>query len=119
LHELIVNAVVHGNLRVETGRSADWADLAKRQASLAEALADPTRSTRKVTISAYWRADEVVVVIVDEGTGYDVSALRAATPGSGRGLRLARMMGRVDVLSGGSRTTVTMETQLPLKEGSA
>ncbi len=119
LHELIVNAVVHGNLRVEAGRSGDWADLAKRQATLAEALADPLRSACMVTIAAYWRAGEVVVAIADEGEGYDVSAPRAATPGSGRGLRLAGMVGRVDVLSGGSRTTITMETQLPSKEGSA
>ena len=119
LHELIVNAVVHGNLGVEAGRSGDWADLAKRQASLAEALADPSRSTRMVTIAAYWRAGEVIVAIADEGEGYDVSAPRVATPGSGRGLRLARMVGRVDVLSGGSQTTITMETQRPSKEGAA
>ncbi len=117
LHELIVNAVVHGNLRVEAGRSGDWADLAKRQATLADALADPSRSMRMVTIAAYWRAGEVAVAIADEGGGYDVSAPRVATPGSGRGLHLARMVGRVDVLSGGSQTTITMETQLPSKEG--
>ncbi len=119
LHELIVNAVFHGNLRVQAGRSGDWADLAKRQATLADALADPSRATRMVTIAAYWRAGEAVVAITDEGAGYDVSAPRVATPGSGRGLPLARMVGRVDVLSGGSRTTITMETQLPSKEGTA
>ena len=97
----------------------DWADLAKRQATLADALADPSRATRMVTIAAYWRAGEVVVAIADEGEGYDVSAPRVAALGSGRGLRLARMVGRVDVLSGGSRTTITMETQLPSKEGAA
>jgi signal transduction histidine kinase len=72
-----------------------------------------------VTIAAYWRADDVVVAIVDEGEGYDVSAPRVTKSGSGRGLRLARMVGRVDVLSGGSRTTITMKTQLPSKEGTA
>jgi Histidine kinase-like ATPase domain len=119
LHELIVNAVIHGNLRVEAGRSVDWADLAKRQATLDDALTDPSRTTRMVTIAAYWRADDVVVAIVDEGEGYDVSAPRVTKSGSGRGLRLARMVGWVDVLSGGSRTTITMKTQLPSKEGAA
>ena len=121
LHELIVNAVIHGNLRVQAGRCVDWADLAKRQATLAEALTDPSRATRMVTIAAYWRPGGVVVAIAaDEGEGYDVSAPRVAALGSGRGLRLARMVGRVDVLSGGSRTTITMETQLlPSKEGTA
>ena len=119
LHELIVNAVIHGNLRVQAGRCVDWADLAKRQATLADALTDPSRATRMVTIAAYWRAGGVVVAIADEGEGYDVSAPRVAALGSGRGLRLARMVGRVDVLSGGSRTTITMETQLPSKEGTA
>jgi phosphoserine phosphatase RsbU/P len=117
LHELIVNAVIHGNLRVEAGRSVDWADLAKRQATLDDALTDPSRTTRMVTIAAYWRADDVVVAIVDEGEGHDVSAPRVTKSGSGRGLRLARMVGRVDVLSGGSRTTITLKTQLPSKEG--
>jgi hypothetical protein len=119
LHELIVNAVLHGNLRVEAGRSGDWADLAKRQATLVDALADPSRSARIVTVAAYWRAGEVVVAIADEGEGYDVSAPRLVTPGSGRGLQLARMVGRVDILSGGSLTTITMVAQLPSKEGSA
>jgi hypothetical protein len=113
LHELIINAVVHGNLQVEAGRSGNWADLAKRQAALADALADPLRTGRMVTIAAFWRTGEVSLAIADEGVGYDVSVPRATTPGSGRGLRLARMVGRVDVQCGGSRTTITMETQPP------
>ena len=117
LHELIVNAVVHGNLGVKAGRSGVWADLAKRQATLADALADPSRSTRMVTVAAYWRAGEVVVAIADEGEGYDVSAPRVAKPGSGRGLRLARMVGRVDVLAGGRLSVITMA--MPSKEGAA
>jgi hypothetical protein len=117
LHELIVNAVVHGNLGVEAGRSGDWADLAKRHATLADALADPSRSTRMVTVAAYWRAGEVVVAIADEGEGYDVSAPRVAKPGSGRGLRLARMVGRVDVLAGGRLSVITMA--MPSKQGTA
>ncbi len=119
LHELIVNAVVHGNLRVAAGRSGDWADLAKRQASLADALADPLRNRLMVTVAAGWRAGEVVVVIADEGEGYDLSAPRVVKPGSGRGLRLARMVGRVDVKSGGSQTMITIATQLPSTTGAA
>src|ERR1700722_14350513 len=39
LHELIVNAVIHGNLQVESGGSGEWEDLTKRQAALAKARA--------------------------------------------------------------------------------
>ena len=41
LHELIVNAVVHGNLHVKSGRSGGWSDITDRQARIAESLADP------------------------------------------------------------------------------
>jgi hypothetical protein len=119
LHELIVNAVIHGNLQVESGGSGDWGDLTKRQAALATALADPSRARRMVTIAVYWRASEVMVTIADEGEGYDVTALQTVRRGSGRGLRLARMVGRVDVGSGGRQTVITIGSVVYPKAGAA
>jgi hypothetical protein len=113
LHELIVNAVFHGNLQVRSGRSGEWADLAERQAAIVESLGDRTRASRMVTIAVAWCATEVMVVIADEGEGYDTAAPQCPKRGSGRGLRLSRMVGRVDVLSGGSQTAITMDSPAP------
>jgi hypothetical protein len=109
LHELIVNAIIHGNLRVASGRSRQWQDLAERQALIAASLADPSCAGRIVTIAVGWRPGEAVAVIADEGDGYE--AATSLTPGfaSGRGLRLARMAGQVDVLNGGRQTVITLK----------
>jgi hypothetical protein len=117
LHELIVNAVIHGNLQVESGRSGRWADLADRQAAVAASLADPSRAARMVTVAVRWRATEAVAVVADEGDGYDSTAAPPANRGSGRGLRFARMVGRVDVRRGGRQTAITFERFAPLEGG--
>jgi hypothetical protein len=109
LHELIINAVLHGNLQVASGGSGDWEDLEKRQAAFGRALADPWRAGRTVTIVACWGIRGVVVTITDEGKGYDAAAPQKVSSGSGRGLRLARMVGRVGVTHGGRQTAITMD----------
>jgi len=119
LHELIVNAVIHGNLQVESGGSGEWEDLAKRQAALVNALADRSRARRMVTIAAFWSPSEAVVAITDEGEGYDVTALQTVRQGCGRGLRLARIVGRVDVMNGGRQTAITMGNIMYSKQDAA
>jgi hypothetical protein len=109
LHELIANAVIHGNLQVGSGRSELWRDLSDRQHAIAAALADPSRAARVVTIAIGWRSSEMVAVIADEGGGYDPIAVPAATRGSGRGLRLAGTAGRVIVSCGGRTTAIIMQ----------
>src|SRR4051812_46255819 len=108
LHELIVNAIIHGNLHVESACSTQWQDIADHQAAIAASLADPLLAGGAITIALGWRPDEVVALIADEGAGYHITAERASSRGSGRGLRLARLVGRVDVLCGGRQTIITM-----------
>jgi hypothetical protein len=109
LHELIVNAIIHGNLHVASGRSHLWQDVAERQALIAASLADRSCAERVVTIAIGWRPDRVVAVVADEGDGYDPAT--TPTPGlaAGRGLRLARMAGQVDVRCGGRQTAITID----------
>jgi hypothetical protein len=109
LHELIVNAVIHGNLQVASGRSGQWQDIDKRQTLIAQSLADPQRAARVVTVAVGWGSGQVVAVIADEGSGYDTTAASLPRLGAGRGLRLARMVGHVDVLCGGSQTAITID----------
>ena len=105
LHEVLVNAVVHGNLNVESGRSATWSDLSARHCLTGAALADPVKSRRVVTLALGWNAAKVDAVIMDEGCGAVVepgagvqsSQKRAA----GRGLLFARSLARVDVTADG------------------
>jgi len=48
LHELLVNAVIHGNLQIGSGRSDEWADLAQRRGGIARSLADRSLATRRI-----------------------------------------------------------------------
>jgi hypothetical protein len=108
LHELIVNAAIHGNLHVATGRSEWWQDLADRRSAITAALADPACAARVVTVAIGWRAAGLEAVIADEGDGYDTTMQHTVARGSGRGLRLARMVGQVDVLRGGRQAAITL-----------
>jgi hypothetical protein len=116
LHELIVNAVIHGNLKVPSGRSNDWCDLGKRHNGIAEALADPVRSTRTLTVAVGWRAGGVIAIVADEGAGYDVNGQMVSRRGSGRGLRIARLAGDVSVRCGGRQTAIALECFLPASD---
>jgi hypothetical protein len=109
LHELLVNAVIHGNLRVASGRSSQWQDIAERQALITASLAHRSRADRVVTIAVGWRPDSLVAVVADEGDGYDTAATLAPGLAAGRGLRLARMAGQVDVRCGGRQTVITLK----------
>jgi hypothetical protein len=113
LHELIINAVIHGNLQVQSGHSNIWQDLVERQSAIAKALADPLRAARTVTIAVGWQANETIAVIADEGDGYDVATVVTGGRGCGRGLRLARMVGDVSVQRGGRQTVIAMESFCP------
>ncbi len=110
LHELIVNAIVHGNLAVASGRSCHWEDMAGRQAMIAASLADRERAGRIVTIAAGWQLNRVVAVVADEGDGYDTATDHTPTLAAGRGLRIARMAGRVEVNAGGRQVLIAIES---------
>ncbi len=111
LHEILVNAAVHGNLGVPSGPSASWSDLDIRDAAIAAALEDPHLAGRFVTVALRWGGGEVVAIIADEGAGYRramaVPARRAPLRAAGNGLRIAREAGRVAVARNGRRTTLT------------
>ncbi len=113
LHELLVNAIVHGNLGVRSGRSDQWQDLAQRGQEITAALRDPVRAARAITVAVGWTANALDAAIADEGDGYDLTPTSDTGRGSGRGIRIARMAGCVDVRRGGRLTTIRFSDSMP------
>ena len=118
LHEILVNAAIHGNLDVRIGDIAAWRDIVRRERLIAAALDDPAKSGRLVTLAVGWGAQSVAAIVIDEGRGYtpaarhtpDVCASHLAT---GRGLMVARAAGHVDVLRGGCCTRLIFSRAAP------
>lgn len=69
LHEALVNAIVHGNLGVDSDLKADGDDTFARV--LAERSADPTFAQRRVSLEYRHLGNECVITITDEGDGFD------------------------------------------------
>lgn len=111
LHEVLLNAAMHGNLGVASGRSRDWSDLALRQRVLEAAVADPARAGRLVTVALGWDTKQLLVCIVDEGMGYRLPAPACDGPrrAAGIGLRIARAAGRVEIARAGRCTRLVFE----------
>jgi hypothetical protein len=112
LHEILVNAAVHGNLEVSSGPASAWRDLSLRHQLIAAALDDPARAARLVTVALGWDTDHAVAAIIDQGRGYEPSAIGSMQPdgtrrAAGRGLKIARAAAQVDVLLGGRCTRLT------------
>ncbi len=88
------------------------------QASLANVVAHANAGTAVVTLS--YLGTEVAMDIFDDGTGFDPSAVRARTDGSGYGLRalrdrVAALAGTLDVESAPAEGTV-VAIRLPLED---
>ena len=112
LHEMLVNAAIHGNLHVASGQSAAWRDLATREQLIEAALNDPVCRARLVTVALGWDADRVCAAIIDQGAGYTRPDICAELPNdprsaAGRGMIIARAAAHVDVLRGGCCTRLT------------
>lgn len=113
LHELMLNAAIHGNLGVSSGPSACWPDLSARNGMIKAALADPTAAARAVTVALFWTRTTMRLAIADEGEGYPAEAIPPPPrPGkhraAGNGLRIARAAGEVSVTVGGRCTTLVV-----------
>jgi anti-sigma regulatory factor (Ser/Thr protein kinase) len=109
LHEMVVNAAIHGNLQINTGRAAGWSDLAAREQLIAAALKDNVSAARLVTVALGWDAERVCAFIIDQGAGYEIPALYGQGPdqvrrAAGRGMIIARAVAHVDVQRGGRCT---------------
>lgn len=91
VHEAVINAVIHGNLGLDSLNSTDVHKLEVFIKSLAQRLEDSSLSMRRVTLAAGWTDDDVWIQVADEGSGFDVTAARTAPEAdgaSGRGVKI-------------------------------
>ncbi len=106
LHEVLLNAAIHGNLRVASQLAAVWQDRDAQIHHIETALADPSLAARAVTVALGWNEFELCAAVMDCGDGYRAGAPDGALPGaprqaSGRGLMIVRAAAHMEVRHGG------------------
>lgn len=92
--EAIGNAVLHGNLGLPTLRAVDPSDLERRIAEIESRLKEPAFARRRVTVACDWTDSTLWIDVVDEGEGFEESALPTSdiAAGGGRGLGMIRRL---------------------------
>lgn len=91
VHEAVSNAIVHGNLEIQQGPSADVGAFDGFVQTVTRRLTDRHMASRRITVEALASADELCVRVSDQGRGHpglvptDLDRLEAK---SGRGLRI-------------------------------
>jgi len=74
IHEAIANAVLHGNLQVDSVPLDEGIlGLEKQYDDLEQKLSNPTLGDRRVEISASWSRPELTICITNEGPGYNAT----------------------------------------------
>ncbi len=107
LHEALINAVVHGNLSLES-RMASPEDFASHYAAIEERIGKALYKGRRINIAAWQRNHYLELRISDEGQGFFISpdAPISNLP-HGRGLFLIRSLAD-DMWIAGDRCTLCM-----------
>jgi len=106
IQEAVSNAVVRGDLGVAGPRSRSIDDFESHTRLIAERLADPRYTRRRVEVGLRFDDDRLTIEVSDEGGGFDISRVpRRADPllPSGRGLDLIARIARRFALEDGGR----------------
>ncbi len=92
LQEALGNAVMHGNLELDSKLRQSLETMKKYGALMAARMHDPHYASRPITIAATWTEDSVTLSVRDDGNGFDIAGLsfgaRDAQAHSGRGLSM-------------------------------
>lgn len=97
LSELLINAVEHGNLRIDYGEKAALVAEQRWISEVETRLADPVLGARQVAVDFAQDPERVTVTIADQGGGFDwrryldIAPDRAFQP-HGRGIAIARRL---------------------------
>lgn len=109
LQEAVANAVVHGNLGVPSNAKRQEHGYRAFSHMIGERLHVPELRRRRVDIFARWDAQHITLGVADQGSGYDLDALRrvrheSRRSPSGRGfLFMQALADAVDIGDGGRR----------------
>jgi anti-sigma regulatory factor (Ser/Thr protein kinase) len=86
LHEVLLNAVFHGYLQLESGLRDTLVGFKATHETIERQLASPEHAQSKVLIEARWSASRLLIAVHDNGVGFDPDKSRPEHRGSGRGL---------------------------------
>jgi len=95
LHELLVNAVEHGNLGITHEEKSQLLGVGKLPSEIEKRMKDPTYATRIATVRVVNRAADLHFLIADQGAGFDFARYLSLSPERafsqhGRGIAIAR-----------------------------
>ncbi|MGD0105316.1 MAG: ATP-binding protein [Rhodopila sp.] len=91
LQETMINAMLHGNLGLDSDLRNDLKGLAASHDVIAARLASGNRSRSLIRVQATWTRSRLRVVVRDSGDGFERDELPSIDParlGSGRGLMI-------------------------------
>jgi len=110
VQEALMNALMHGNLQIESGTRDSLESLMETHEKIEQKLASPQVACGMISVEAIWNYKMLHVLIRDSGTGFKKAELPAPEAwaeeghfGSGRGISiLEAICDRVVLLDGGS-----------------
>lgn len=108
VHEALNNAVVHGNLGIQQGPSADTRGFDSFFKAVQARLGDRSHATRRVTVEAVADPDSLCVTIRDQGQGHAghlPTAVEQLEAKSGRGIRIMNELADRVAFADGGRAT--------------
>lgn len=109
LHEAVANAIVHGNMGIPSSAKEQPEGFRLFGRLLKERLDDSDVRRRRLDIFARWNGDGLSIAVVDQGGGFDTSALPERADGSahsGRGFLFMRALAKRVSVTDGGRCTV-------------
>lgn len=96
LYEALSNAIIHGNLELDSSLRGSAAHLRAYRTALEQALSTPTLSSRRINLTCRPLGTMLRLEVHDQGRGWDVRQVLdtplASDAKSGRGLDLIRRM---------------------------
>lgn len=118
LHELLFNAIEHGNLAIGTADKAALLRAGRFEAEVQARMEDPRYRDRRVTVELLVGARDVEVTITDEGRGFDAAAalaleLDANGAPNGRGIALTRTVAFPDLAYRGCGNIAVVKARWP------
>jgi len=107
LHEAVANAVMHGNLDLNSLHQADDEAFLDFSTLFRQRLQDPAYGDRPLLIDLVWGVRQLDLAVLDCGPGYDPAELGESRLDdvSGRGLALIRSMAQHVAVSDDGRCT--------------